>query len=73
MKNLIKPLKIVKYIDILVSIDDYIHEEESIAAAIHRANTFHPSIKKRRKISDEALALYTNFLNGVLKTMDELL
>lgn len=70
MKKLRKRTKVIKkYIDILVNIDDY-QEDTSIAANTDcTAKTFQPSIRKELKISNEALALYTNFLNGVLKVI----
>lgn len=67
MKKFVKPTRVIKkYIDILVTIEDY-QEDNSIAATDCIAKTFQPSIKKGLRISKEALALYTNFLNDVLK------
>lgn len=67
MKKLCKPAKVIKkYIDILVNIDDYQMNTHIAANMDCSAKTFQPSIRKELKISDEALALYTNFLNGVL-------
>lgn len=70
MKKLRKPTKVIKkYIDILVNIDDYQVNTPIAANTDCSAKTFQPSIRKELKISDEALALYTNFLNGVLKVI----
>lgn len=69
MKKLIKDSRIIKkYIDIIVDIDDYT-QSENIAAANTEAKTFQPSIKKSLKISDEALVIYTDFLNSVLRVI----
>lgn len=69
MKKLIKYDRIIKkYIDIIVDIDDYI-QSENIAATNTEAKTFQPSIKKSLKISDEALVIYTDFLNSVLRVI----
>lgn len=70
MKKLRKPTKVIKkYIDILVDIDDYQMNTPIAANTDCSAKTFQPSIRKELKISDEALALYTNFLNGVLEVI----
>lgn len=70
MKKLHRPAKVIKkYIDILVNIDDYQLDASIAANTDCTAKTFQPSIRKELKISDEALALYTNFLNGVLKVI----
>ena len=69
MKKLIKYDKIIKkYIDIILDIDDYM-QPENIAATSTEAKTFQPSIKKSLKISDEALVIYTDFLNTVLRVI----
>lgn len=59
----------IKYIDILIEIDDYIFESD-IAASANFANTFQPPIRKEFKMSDEALLLYTNFINSILFIID---
>ena len=70
MKKLRRPTKVIKkYIDILVNINDYQMNDPIAANMDCRARTFQPSIRKELKISDEALALYTNFINGVLKVI----
>lgn len=70
MKKLHKPVKVIKkYIDILINIDDYQLDTSIAANTDCTAKTFQPSIRKALKISDEALALYTNFLNGVLRVI----
>ena len=70
MKKLRKPTKVIKkYIDILVNIDDYQMNTHIAANMDCSAKTFQPSIRKELKISNEALALYTEFLNGVLKVI----
>lgn len=70
MKRLRNPTKVIKkYIDILVNIDDYQMNTPIAANTDCSAKTFQPSIRKELKISDEALALYTNFLNGVLEVI----
>lgn len=70
MKKLRRPTKVIKkYIDILVNIDDYQMNTPIAANTDCSAKTFQPSIRKELKISDEALALYTNFLNGVLEVI----
>lgn len=68
MKRLARPTKrIKKFIDIVVNIDDY--RVDDPIAANELANTFQPSIKKAKRLSNEALSLYTNFLNSVLRVI----
>lgn len=54
-----------KYIDIVVNIDDYKDTSPIAAASFTQARTFQPSVKKQLKISDEALNMYTDFLNCI--------
>lgn len=61
---------IVKYVDIIVDIDDY-DIDNSIAANLE-AKTFQPHVKHTQKMSDEALTLYTNFIEGVLTVIESM-
>lgn len=69
MKRLVNTIPVIKkYIDIVVSIDDYALAEP-VAAVDCIAKTFQPSIRKQLQLSDEAFGLYTNFLNSVLRVI----
>lgn len=69
MKQYVKHVTVVKkLIDIVVNLDDYTITDPVVAALA--ANTFQPSIKKQNKLSDEALQLYTDFINSVLQIID---
>lgn len=70
MKKLIRRIPVIKkYVDIVVTIDDYNDDNPIAASQYTEARTFQPSIRKRFKISDEASGLYTEFLNGVIRTI----
>ena len=70
MKKLIRRMPVVKkYIDIIVNIDDYKNDSSIAANSFKQARTFQPSVKKKFKISDEALNMYTDFLNCILEVI----
>lgn len=70
MKKLIRRIPVIKkYVDIVITIDDYKDEDPIAASQDNNARTFQPSIRKRFKISNEAFGLYTEFLNGVIRTI----
>lgn len=70
MKKLIRRMPVVKkYIDIIVNIDDYKNDSPIAATSFTKARTFQPSVKKKFKISDEALNMYTDFLNCILEVI----
>lgn len=60
---------IKKYIDIVVNIDDYEDTSPIAATSFTQARTFQPSVKKQLKMSDEALNMYTDFLNCILEVI----
>lgn len=70
MKKLIRRIPVVKkYVDIVVDIDDYKTDSPIAANQSMQARTFQPSIKRQFKISDEALNMYTDFLNCVIEVI----
>lgn len=70
MKKLLRRTQVViKYVDIVINMDDYIDDSPIAAGQCMKAKTFQPSIRKMDKISDEALSMYTDFLNCVLQVI----
>ena len=68
MKRVVRPRVIDKYVDILVSIDDYQINDD--IAAYTPVKLKHPSVKKDEKMSDQALDLYQMFIECVLEVIE---
>ena len=68
MKRTIKSQMIEKYVDILVTIDDFV-DTNNIAARTS-VNIKHPSIRKELKMSDDALHLYKLFLDCAVEVIE---
>lgn len=68
MKRVIRPRVVEKCVDILVSIDDFKYIDD--IAAYTPVDIKHPSVKKDKRMSDEALDTYKMFIECVLEVIE---
>lgn len=68
MKRVIRPRVVEKYVDILVSINDFQYIDD--VAAYTPVDIKHPSVKKDKRMSDEALDIYKMFIECVLEVIE---